>query len=147
VPRRTVCISNATGAEGETIGPGGCAQRLGLRYVDEEIIEQAAEEADLDPAFVASAERRKGFDGPREDVLRVPVTASPGTRARRVAAAGDLDEQKAAAVVADEDAARAAYLKRFYSVEREAPTHYDVVVNTDTVPPEKAVELVVLGAS
>ena len=76
----------------------------------------------------------------------MPVTASPGTRARRVAAAGDLDEQKAAAVVADEDAARAAYLKRFYSVEREAPTHYDVVVNTDALTPEQAAAVVVEAA-
>jgi hypothetical protein len=37
------------------------AGRLGFQYVDEEVISEAAEWADLDPAFVAGAERRKPF--------------------------------------------------------------------------------------
>jgi hypothetical protein len=35
------------------------AERLGFRYVDDEVIGQAAEWAELDPGFVADAERRR----------------------------------------------------------------------------------------
>lgn len=71
------------------------------------------------------------------------VTASPETRARRIAEARGLDESEAAKVVKDEDAARADYLKRFYKLDRELPTHYDLVVNTDVLGPDRASELVV----
>lgn len=60
VARRAVCISHATGAEGVAVGRE-LAERLGFQYVDEEVISEAAEWADLDPAFVAGAERRKPF--------------------------------------------------------------------------------------
>jgi predicted TPR repeat methyltransferase len=58
MPRRTICISHATGAGGEVVGRA-VAERLGFRYLDEEVLSEAAEWADLDPAFVADAERRK----------------------------------------------------------------------------------------
>jgi hypothetical protein len=179
------------------------AERLGFRYVDEEVIAEAAEWADLDPAVVADAERRKplveralgglayagpgaefaGPDawgwadmGPAEadlrsliievlrafadrgsvvivshaasfaladrDVLRVMVTASPETRARRVATANDSSARDAARQVKKEDDARADYLQRFYGVGRELPTHYDLVVNTDTLSPDEAAGLI-----
>ena len=178
------------------------AQRLGFRYVDDEVIAEAAELAQLDPAFVADAERRRPLlarllghvaqeasathagDVPRTaptdadlrvlitdvlrtfgeqgsvvivahaasfaladgDALRVFVTASRETRVRRVAAARRLGEREAATVVKDEDAARADYLKRFYGIERELPTHFDLVVSTDRLTPEKAAEVVAVAA-
>ena len=82
----------------------------------------------------------------RDDSLRVLVTASPATRARRLAA-GPLDVDDAAKAVADSDAARADYFKRFYKVDRELPTHYDLVLNTDTLSPEQAAALVVVAAA
>jgi cytidylate kinase len=53
-----ICISRAVGAGGEEIGRT-VAERLGYRYIDDEVIEQAAEWADLDPALVADVERPK----------------------------------------------------------------------------------------
>jgi hypothetical protein len=44
------------------------------------------------------------------------------------------------------DAAPRAYLRRFYSVREELPTHYDLVVNTDTFTVEQAAGLVVQAA-
>ena len=73
--------------------------------------------------------------GPRDDVLRVLVTASPDTRERRHGSS-----------VRDDDRGRADYLKRFYDVEREQPTHYDLVVNTDTVEETKAADLITHAA-
>lgn len=55
---QVVCISRAMAAGGEDVGRE-VAMRLGLRYVDDEIILRAAREAQVDPALVASAEQRQ----------------------------------------------------------------------------------------
>ncbi|MGE0028215.1 MAG: AAA family ATPase [Thermoleophilia bacterium] len=189
MPRRTVCISHATGAGGRAVGRT-VADRLGFRYVDEEVIAEAAEWADLDPSIVADAERRKPLvermlGGPAEDgappeaevraliievlrafaergsvvivshaasfaladradldVLRVLVTASPATRARRVAAGGETSARDAERQIRKEDDARADYLQRFYGVAQELNTHYDVVLNTDVLTLDEAVGLI-----
>ena len=65
----------------------------------------------------------------KEGILRVLVTASPDTRAGR-----------AEGSIKDSDAERADYLRRFYGVEQELPTHYDLVVNTDVVSVERAAD-------
>jgi cytidylate kinase len=78
----------------------------------------------------------------RTDVLRVWVTASPETRARRLAEAEDIGEAEAKKLVARGDANRADYLKRFYGASAELPTHYDIVLNTDRVAPEDAALLI-----
>jgi cytidylate kinase len=80
------------------------------------------------------------------DVLRVLVTASPDTRAKRLAAGRGVDDRAAARLIRQEDAGRANYLKQFYGVEDELPTHFDLVVNTDVMTPEKASETIVAAA-
>jgi cytidylate kinase len=83
----------------------------------------------------------------RADVLRVLVTASPETRARRLVDANNLDEKQATKSIGANDAGRADYLKRFYSVGQELPTHYDLVINTDRIPADQWSQLVVNAAS
>lgn len=210
-PKRIICVSHLTGAEGEAVARG-VAERLGLRYLDEEIIETAAEWVDLHPSVVGEVERRKSLmtrisesmrgqplpsrpdasaqhrsqsaalrevpadedlralirdtirevaeEGDivlashaasmvladRKDALRVLVTASQKTRADRVAGARNLEPRRAEKLLAEEDAARADYLKRFHNVDRELPTHYDLVVNTDDLTPERAADLIALAA-
>jgi cytidylate kinase len=78
----------------------------------------------------------------REDVLRVLVTASRDTRRDRVATDRGLSEKDAGKVVDDSDAGRSDYLRRFYGEKAELPEQYDVVVNTDRLSPDAAVELV-----
>ena len=80
------------------------------------------------------------------DVLRILITASPETRARRLAEAKNLDDAEAQKLVARGDANRSAYLKRFYGVSAELPTHYDIVINTDCVAPEDAATLILSAA-
>lgn len=80
----------------------------------------------------------------REGILRVLVTASANTRELRLAD-GLVDEETEGAV-RDSDAARADYLDRFYGVEPELPTHYDIVVNTDVLTVEQAAAAVALLA-
>jgi cytidylate kinase len=203
-----VCISHAAGAGGEEVGRL-VAERLGFLYVDAEIVARAAAKGGVEPAEVASEERRKslaarvlnaiaqgggetwamgggvplgaGDEPSSEDiraliretieqtaargnaiivahaashavgrgpgVLRVLVTASPDTRAARVAGAERLDQARAVRAVKDSDAGRADYLKRFYDVGEELPTHYDLVVNTDSLSIEQAAELISQAAS
>jgi cytidylate kinase len=209
-PKRIICVSHLAGAEGEAVARG-VAERLGFRYLDEEIIETAAEWVDLDPSVVGEVERRKslmtrlaesmrgqslparpdasvqsrsgtalrempadedlrmlitdaireaGQEGEiviashaasvvlaaRKDALRVLVTASQKTRVGRIAGARNLDARQAEKVLAEEDAARADYLKRFHGIELELPIHYDLVVNTDDLTPELGADLIKLAA-
>jgi hypothetical protein len=85
--------------------------------------------------------------GSRPDVLRVLITAPQETRSKRLAAADRLGQQEAEKAVRRSDADRADYLKRFYGVAAELPTHYDLIVNTDTISLEQAAELIVQTAS
>jgi Cytidylate kinase-like family len=182
--RQAVCISHATGAGGAAVGRA-VAERLGSRYVDDEVIAEAAEWAELDPALVADGERRKPFvarllgqmaegSSPQRlptggwartaptdadlrvlindvlrsfadrgsvvivshaasfalagrDVLRVFVTASDETRARRVSEAAGTEKGDGARQVRKVDGARVDYLKRSYAVDRELPAHFDIV--------------------
>ncbi len=205
---RIVTISHATGAGGEGIGRS-VADRLGFRYVDEEIIEVAAKKYGLDTAVVADAERRKtllarilddlgsaplidpsgaaGFlmaetaslprpddlravivDAIREtaqrgdvvivshaagiplagrgDLLRVLVTASFENRVERFAAVAQTDKTEATRRLKDSDAGRADYFRRFYRIEHELPTHYDLVINTDTLRAHEAVDIIVAAS-
>jgi cytidylate kinase len=71
-------------------------------------------------------------------VLRVMVTASMDMRIRRVAEAERVDQNRARRMVTDSDAARADYFRRFYHLDREQPTNYDVVFNTDVLTVEQA---------
>jgi cytidylate kinase len=212
---RVVCISRAIAAGGEAVGEV-VARRLGFRYVDEEIISRAANQAQVDAALVAAAEQRKPllerlldklptahdlagavtlstgvpvdiFTGGvveyravpedmraliraaihevaqagqavivahaasmalagSEGVLRVLITASPAVRAARLVTAQGLERGAAETAVASSDRERRDYLKRFYSVKEELPTHYDIVVNTDVLGAEQAAAIIVAAA-
>jgi hypothetical protein len=82
----------------------------------------------------------------RSDVLRVLITASPETRARRLAEGQGIEEKDAEQQIARGDANRADYLKRFYGITSELPTHYDVVLNTDRIAAEDAAALILIAA-
>ncbi len=183
--------------------------KLGLRYLDDEIIARAAAKGGVSPADVADAERRKSLLGRvlselggghgtegwavagvapvvldekppdylqslvvdvveelagqgdaviaahgasfalagRPDVLRVHVTASPETRAQRLSESAGLQPKEAAKAIRDSDRSRADYLRRFYGIETELPTHYDLVVNTDRLSSADIAELVAHAAA
>ncbi len=83
--------------------------------------------------------------GSGSGALRVFITASPETRAKRLAEADGLDASEAAKTIKSSDLARADYLKRFYGAQ-ELPTSYDLVINTDALSPDRAADLVVHAA-
>ena len=102
-----------------------------LRALIREAIEQTAARGNV--VIVAHAASQVVSPGP--EGLRVLVTASASTRAERLGYDG-------ARRVKDEDASRRDYLKRFYGVDEESPTHYDLVINTDVLSLEQAADLV-----
>lgn len=114
-----------------------------LRTLIRSAIEETAERGDV--VIVSHAASHALAD--RYDVLRVLVTGSPSARATRIAESRDLPEKEATRLVAEEDAGRADYLRRFYEVGAEQPTQYDLVVNTDRLEARNAAELVLLAAS
>lgn len=129
-----------------TTGPLTAWDELGsddIRSLIRETIEQTAARGKA----VIVAHAASHAIGPEDTVLRVFVTASPDTRAARVAEAESLDQAGAAKALKDSDAGRADYLKRFYNVRNESPTHYDLVLNTDALSVEQAAQLISQAAS
>ena len=104
---------------GAAIDLGSGADSKSLRALIQKSIHETAAQGDVVIVSHAASYALSGSD----DVLRVLVTASPETRADRTGEAASLDSKKAAKVVADSDAARAAYLKRFYGVGEFVDRH------------------------
>ena len=82
----------------------------------------------------------------RDDLLRVFVTAPAAARARRLAEDRGIEQKEAERQIRDADKSRADYLKRSYDVDREDPTQYDLVVNTEGLSPDEAAGIVVRAA-
>ena len=79
--------------------------------------------------------------------LRVLITAGRDTRRARLKATQAVSDKEAEKLVARGDANRADYIKRFYDVPAELPTHYDIVLNTDRLAIEQAVDIIVRAMS
>jgi cytidylate kinase len=115
-----------------------------LRAAIRAAIHETSEQGDVVIVSHAASIALAGMPG----VLRVLVTASPKTRAGRLAEASKdkLDSSKALRLVRETDRARADYMKRFYALRQEEPTCYDLVINTDVLDPDEAVDLIVVAA-
>lgn len=83
----------------------------------------------------------------RADTLRVLITAGAETRRARIRTADKVSEKEAEKRVARGDKNRADYIKRFYQVSPELPTHYDIVLNGDRLSADQAVDIIVRTAS
>jgi cytidylate kinase len=105
-------------------------------------IREAIEAAAATGPVVISAHAASFALAGGEAILRVLVTASAETRARRIALQRGIDEADAKREIRAGDAERADYLKRFYGVRTELPTHYDLVINTDVLSHEDAARIV-----
>jgi hypothetical protein len=105
----------------------------------ERVVKQTAEQGDVVIVGHAASIPLAGMPS----LLRVLVTAPPDIRARTLAQAEGMDEGKAKKAVRDSDSQRRQYLKRFYGVEEEHPSHYDLVVSTETFSAEEAARIIV----
>ena len=118
--------------------PAGHELRGLIRSVIEELAAEGKAVILAHAASLALAER--------DDVLRVLITACREERAQRLATTLGIGERQAARAIKQSDAGRADYLKRFYGVGAELPTHYDLVINTDRLTAEQAARLIVAVA-
>jgi len=122
--------------------PPSVVDPKGLRALIQTSIHETAD----DGRAVISSHAASFALADRTDVLRVLVTASHDVRVSRLLDAADADAKKATKAVADDDAGRADYLKKFYRVDRELSTHYDLVINSDRLSAELISQLVVQAA-
>lgn len=77
------------------------------------------------------------------DVLHVRLVAPVEQRVERVARREGLSPDEARARVAERDAAALDYVTRYYDSDAADPLHYDLVLNTGTITPGAAADLVV----
>jgi dephospho-CoA kinase len=140
----------------ESLGPAS----VGVGYIVPEAVVPATPPSDVLKGMIRSVIEETATAGEvmivshaaslalanREGVLRVLVTASPEVRRERLAATLGLDDGEAERAIKRGDAGRADYIKRFYGISEERPTHYDLVINTDRLSPEHAAQLIVAAA-
>jgi cytidylate kinase len=112
------------------------------RTLIREAIRETANEGNVIIVAHAASLALAGMEG----LLRVHVTASAETRARRISSSGGINERDASRVIRESDGHRRDYFRRFYKISEEKPTHYDLVINTDVLSPEQAAELIVTAA-
>lgn len=120
---------------------GGKLGRYDLLALIREAIELAAARGDV--VIVAHAAAHVVANA---DALRVLVTASPDKRAKRLSELQGIDAAEARREIKDADAGRRDYLKSFHGVDQEAPTHYDLVLNTDALGIEEAARVISYAA-
>jgi cytidylate kinase len=82
----------------------------------------------------------------RPDLLRVLITASFELRAQRLAEATRSKKADVEKSLNESDAGRADYFLRFYRIERELPTHYDLVINTELLKAEEVSDIIIAAA-
>jgi cytidylate kinase len=113
----------------------------------ESLIEKVVRETANEGNVVIVAHGASISLGDLTSVLRVLVTASPTVRAERLVREAKLDEQAARKAIDESDHQRREYLRRFYKIRQELPTHYDLVVNTDSLASPLAARLIVGAAN
>lgn len=82
----------------------------------------------------------------RPDVLHVLCIAPLEVRVQRFAQREGLEREEAARRVAENDRGRAAYHRRFWKVDPDDPSLYDLTLQTAALPLETAGELVAAAA-
>jgi cytidylate kinase len=106
------------------------------------VVQETAKEGDVVIVAHGASIPLAGTGG----LLRVLVTGSPAARAERLGREAGMGEAQARKAVDESDRQRRGYLRRFYDLRQELPTHYDLVLNTDILTPPLAARLVVIAA-
>jgi cytidylate kinase len=82
----------------------------------------------------------------RPGVLHVQVIAKFETRVYNIIQREGIKWREAAHRVRLADEQRAGYMRRFYNVDWLDSTLYDLVINTDQIPPEVAMDMIIVAA-
>jgi cytidylate kinase len=86
--------------------------------------------------------RGANFILPSEKTLRLRVIAPAAFRAKKVAAAFDLPLKQAEQRILNTDSSRRAFIRKYFHKEISDPIHYDLLLNTETIELDEAVECV-----
>ena len=79
--------------------------------------------------------------------LRVRLVASPELRAKRVAEREKMSLDQARAKIQTFDNERSLFIRRTFKTDASAGLNYDLVINTDEITLESAVQIVLAGIS
>ena len=109
----------------------------------ERVVEDLAAEGDV--VIVGHASQLVLRETP--GVLKVLVCGSLKTRAERLAQDESMTLERATAAVQASDRERLNFFKQVYKVDLLDASHYDLALNTDYVPLDAAVDLVLLSAA
>jgi cytidylate kinase len=140
---RVLEVLSEGGGDAWTLGSGSTVAMESVRPSDiRALIRETIAQTAARGSVVIVAHAASYAVGPGSACLRVMVTGSPSARAKRVSATEKLDEAGGVRTVKDADAGRRDYLKRFYGVDRESPTDYDLVINTDVLSTEQAANII-----
>ena len=112
------------------------------RRLIQQVIYETAERGNVVIVAHAAGFHLAGMKG----LLRVFVTASTDVRVERLRQVTKIDAQDARKAIEKDDNERQAYLRRFYDIRQDLPTHYDLVVNTDVITTSVATRLIVSAA-
>ncbi len=115
---------------------------LGYEELIERVIRETAAEGGVVIVAHAASFPLTGTKG----VFRVLITAPPEVRTARLMRDAGMAEKDARKAIEESDRQRRDYLRRFYGIREELPTHFDLVLNTDNLPIPAAAELLMAAA-
>jgi hypothetical protein len=116
--------------------------RAGYQELIERVIRETAAEGGVVIVAHAASVPLTGLKG----LLRSLVTAPREVRIARLVRYAGMAEAEARKATEESDRQRREYLKRFYDVKDELPTHYDLVLNTDVISVPAAAQLLIAAA-
>ena len=115
--------------------------REGYQGLIERVIRETAAEGGVVIVAHAASVPLTGMKG----LLRTFVTAPRDVRIGRLVRDG-MAEAQARKALEESDRQRREYMRRFYDVRDELPTHYDLVLNTDVLTIPGAAQLLIAAA-
>ncbi len=128
------------GWTGYPVLPGD--SRVAYEALIEKVIREIAAQGNVLIVAHAASVPLTGTPG----LLRSLVTASRETRLARLIRLAKMAEADAHKAIDESDRQRRDYLRRFYDVREELPTHYDLVLSTDVFTISAAVQILVAAA-
>ena len=116
--------------------------RAAYQELIERVIRETAAEGGMVIVAHAASVPLTGMKG----LLRSLVTAPREVRIARLVRDEGMGEAEARKAVEESDRQRREYLRRFYDVKEELPTHYDLVLNTGVLTVPAAAQLLIAAA-
>lgn len=111
-----------------------------LAYIEavEKVLRELADEGKV--VIVGRGGQIVLHEDPR--VLHVRVVAPLEVRVERISARKAVSPKAALAQIKASDRTRRLYFQKFYQMDWDEPTLYDLIINSERIPPDTAVEMI-----